>query len=110
MGMFFCHFCRRERQNANGLCSGCGSDVAHCGRKKPDVMTNTVPQCPGCGRRGVTQEEDRWYCVACKVWYERPDQAYLDSRPENNAIKREEFEERQARRKKAARHRSRGSY
>lgn len=108
MARFHCNFCRKERTDVGGMCNGCGSPVAQATYQRPKQMQNTIPQCPRCGKRGVAQEEDRYYCVGCGAWYEEPDQRFLDTRPLEAAIKQEE-QQIHNRRKKAARHR-RGGY
>ena len=106
--VFHCNYCRKPRNNVGGMCDGCGSPVAQATYQRPKQSTNVVPQCGKCGKRGVYQEEGRYYCVDCQVWYEKPDQQCLDTRPLEAAIKAEE-QEKYEKQKKARRH-QRGGY
>jgi ribosomal protein S27AE len=105
---FHCNFCQKLRNNVGGLCDGCGSFVANATYKRQPESTTAVPKCPRCGKRGVSQEEDRYYCISCQAWYETPDQQYLDTRPLQAAIKAEE-QQKYDRERKARRHK-RGGY
>lgn len=107
---FHCNFCRKVRQDVNGLCSGCGSEVRLAEKKRPAFDLNTPCPCPKCGRRGVPQEDDqRWFCLSCNIHFERDDQTYVDDRPDVNAEKQEAFRERQKKHAKKTRHRARGA-
>lgn len=109
MPMFDCRFCRKRREDVNGLCGGCGSEVRLAGVKPPQRDINTPASCPKCGRRGVPQDDHRWVCISCNSWFERDDQTYVDDRPDVNAEKQEAFRERQAKHAKCKRHQTRGA-
>lgn len=84
-----CRYCRGERPTDGRRCLGCGAPVANA-RVNSRTRKVTPRKCPRC-RSGSysTLEEGRFECRSCRTVYEDDDVGYLDTRPIENAIKRE---------------------
>lgn len=69
-------------------CGGCGTPAANA-FITVEAKPSALPKCPMCDRGGSVEviEHDRFFCRKCDAVFERPDTAYVDTRPENNAAK-----------------------
>lgn len=84
-----CRFCRGHRPTDGKRCLGCGAPVAHAIlRQRPRVQVER--HCPSCHRKTYrTIEPGRFECVNCLAQFEDDDFSYVDTRPEQNAMKKE---------------------
>ena len=84
-----CRICNGPRPTNGKVCLGCGTPVANATPSiRPRVQTPRV--CPKCGsRRYIPCEDQRFECVECSSHFEDADFGFLDTRPVENAMKRE---------------------
>ena len=86
--MFWCRVCKAQRVES-GRCQSCGTGVTpyYQPKDKPGVS----PACPNCrGRHTRATAHGSRLCRDCGVEFEPVEVGYLDSRPLENAIKRED--------------------
>lgn len=86
---FFCGICSGKRDNVGGMCSGCGGEVSEV-RMSANPKPKPV-QCPQCGPRTDAYPLGRGehHCRRCGVKFSPVEFAFVDTRPEVNAEKRE---------------------
>ncbi len=88
----FCRFCQGMRSaNAGRQCDGCGMPIANAflsdsSRKKSKLRL----KCPQCRSTNADEvEKDPFLCNTCGSVFEAVDQSFVDTRPEQNAMKKE---------------------
>ena len=93
-----CCICGGCRPKTGTHCCGCGSPLQLC--RATSKVEDRRWQCPKCrDKRYVHVGSGRVSCVGCYSEFElTPDVGFVDSRPEVNAEKREEFQQRQQQR------------
>ena len=80
-------------------CESCATTLV----PTPPMKDGKVIGCPKCGRQSSkTIEVGRFWCSPCNIVYEGLEFGGMcDTRPEENAQKKEEYEQRQAARRRA---------
>lgn len=76
-------------------CVGCGTPVGNC-HLAEDLFKriNRKLCCPNCrSPYGDPIDEERFCCKTCDTVYEAPDFNFVDSRPEENAMKQEAYQQ-----------------
>lgn len=92
----YCRFCRKVMNtimiSGKECCGGCGSYKANAILTKPTpAQSKPKPKCPQCGdHRCDEPEPGRKVCTSCGANFEADDFGFVDSRPFENACKREE--------------------
>lgn len=85
-----CRYCNGMREFTTRQCLGCGSPKVNAMVPAASLNKSKTFQCPKCrSNRTSGMEDERHVCADCKAVFEADDFGYLDSRPEENAIKRE---------------------
>lgn len=86
--LIYCRICRGER-NADSVCLGCGTPVANA-EQKLAKRVKTMRKCPRCASSRYRDiSGGQFSCLECHAMFEDPDFCFVDSRPEQNAMKKE---------------------
>ena len=88
--MIDCRFCGGSRPDNGTVCLGCGMPVQNAiNRTRPP---RRMVVCPGCHSQKVRSRSDGTFeCVSCGAWFDNDDEGIVavDTRPVENAEKRE---------------------
>lgn len=95
---YWCHVCR-NRKGIGGRCTSCGTQRTVWFEKSKGTQSK-CPRCRGLHSRATREGSRR--CNDCGAEFEPVEVSFCDSRPDVNAEKREEYEQRRVR----GRHRS----
>lgn len=101
-GGFYCRPCNR-RYDTGGRCDRCGSIRAAW--YEPKRPSQKCPACNGVHTR-ASRDGSR-ICNDCHAEFEPVEVSFCDSRPDANAQKREEFEQRESARKRSGNRKNR---
>lgn len=85
-----CRYCNGVREFTARQCLGCGSPKANAMVPAASLVKSKKPQCPQCNTTDTKSiDEERRSCNRCHTVFEPDDFGFLDTRPEQNAEKRE---------------------
>ena len=107
MKLFHCRICGPNTpiHSSGAICGGCGTPIANATHRPRKQKTNDKIDCPRCRKsrpkgKYHSHSDGSLVCPNCRAEFEHGDDVtFCDSRPDRNAEKREEFQNRRRQRR-----------